>query len=260
MAIEKGRGRFVWFDLFTTDPAAARAFYGSVIGWSDEVFGGHSHVFRGPHGLVAGSEELSADARAMGAPPHWLGYIGTPSVEETTNKAQALGARLLVPPTDIPTIGRFSVLQDPQGAVFAPFTSLDDAPGHEGMARLGEIGWHELSTTDPTAALAFYGELFGWTEGDTFDMGPQLGPYRMFKRPGAQNHTGGVMMRPPGVPVSNWLYYVRVPSAAEAIEAIVAGGGEVLHGPQEVPGGDIVVAAMDPQGAAFAVVEFPNDP
>ncbi len=253
-SIEKGRGRFVWFDLNTTDPAAARAFYAKVVGWGDALWGADYHMFVTPDGKqIGGSVELSADAKAMGAPPAWLGYIGTPNVDATVKEAIALGATQLMPPMDIPEVGQFAILADPQGAVFAPFTAQGEAPGSEAAATNGEVGWHELATTDPKGALAFYGKLFGWTLAESMDMGPQ-GVYHLFKRPGAEGNTGGIYAKPDTMPVSNWLYYVRVDDLKKATEAIGKNGGNVMMGPIEVPGDDTILVAMDPQGAVFALV------
>ena len=90
---------------------------------------------------------------------------------QTVKQAVDLGARVLVPPTDIPTVGRFAVLADPHGAVFAVFTPDVEAPGHEGEAQLREFSWHELATHDYPAAFRFYERLFGWEKSDAMDMG-----------------------------------------------------------------------------------------
>jgi hypothetical protein len=84
------------------------------------------------------------------------------------------------------------------------------------------------------------------------DMGPD-GKYQMFNRP--HGMIGGMMNKPKAmanVP-PNWLIYFRVPDVDAAAERIKANGGKVLNGPMEVPGGDRVVTAADPQGAAFGL-------
>lgn len=247
------RGRFVWHELMTTDPAAAQAFYSSVVGWGTHLWEGGEEPYRLwtiGEGAVAGVMRLPEVAAATGARPHWLPYIGTPDVDGTAARASALGATVLVRPMDIPAVGRFAVLDDPQGAVFAVFTPSGDETGAE-EAGVGEFAWHELATTDQQAAFSFYSDLFGWEETDTFDMGP-MGLYRMYGRGGQT--LGGMFDRSaqlPGPPA--WLCYVTVDDVDRAAGRVRSLGGTVVNGPMEVPGGDRVAQCLDPQGTPFAV-------
>jgi predicted enzyme related to lactoylglutathione lyase len=203
---------------------------------------------------VGGVMQLPDEAKQQGAPPHWLAYVAVPSVDDTLRQAERLGAKKLVGPMDIPTVGRIAVLQDPQGAVFAVYTPSGDAPGHDGVPAVGEFSWHELATSDYAAAFEFYTALYGWVKTEAMDMGPGGGTYQMFGRiPGRS--IGGMSNKPadqPGPPAS-WLYYVTVPDVHAKVEQVKQLGGQVLNGPMEVPGGDFVAQCMDPQGAAFAI-------
>jgi len=117
---------------------------------------------------------------------------------------------------------------------------------------VGAASWHELMTTDAAAAMKFYSEIFGWRPSETMDMGA-MGTYHMFNRP--HGMIGGMMNKPPemaNVP-PHWMIYFRVPDINAATERIKANGGKILNGPMEVPGGDWVVNAIDPQGAAFSL-------
>ena len=122
---ELGEGVFVWDELHTSDPAAARSFYGEVLGWNarDEDMGDFTYtIFQNRGGTdVAGCMQLM---EGMQAPPHWLVYIGTDDVDATTARAKELGATIHVEPMDIPNVGRFSVLQDPAGAAFGLFKGI----------------------------------------------------------------------------------------------------------------------------------------
>jgi uncharacterized protein len=119
---ELAEGVFVWDELHTSDPGAAKSFYGEVYGWSarDEDMGGFTYtIFQNRGGTdVAGCSPLME-----GEPgPHWLVYIGADDIDATAARAKDLGATVLVEPTDIPNnVGRFAVLQDPAGAVFGLF-------------------------------------------------------------------------------------------------------------------------------------------
>jgi len=245
-------GRFAWYELLTSDPDAAPSFYRPLTGWTTET----AEIGGGPYTLwlngetpAGGMMQLPEEAVAGGAPPHWLVHISTPNLDETVAKATELGATILTSMT-IPTVGSFAIIADPQGAVFSAYQPEGDTPGHDDLAGMGEFSWNELMTSDWEAAWAFYSELFGWKESHAMDMG-EMGMYQMFNR-GAHD-LGGMFNKPPEVPWSSWIFYVKVEDAAAAVTSIKAMGGTVMNGPMEVPGGDIVAQCMDPQGAAFAV-------
>ncbi len=246
-------GRFIWYELMSTDPEAAKAFYSDVVGWGVEemeVAGEAYSAWSGERGHVGGVMQLPEEAAAAGAPSHWLVYVATPSAAETAERAAELGATVLVGPMEIPAIGTFAVIMDPQGAVFAVFTPDGDGPGHEPPAAVGEFSWHELYSTDAEAAWGFYSDLFEWPETASMDMG-ENGMYRMF---GADGTTaGGMCNKPPQIPTSSWLLYVQVSDLDRAVERVTALGGQLINGPMEVPGGDRVAQCIDPQGAAFAL-------
>jgi len=250
------RGRFIWHELMTTDTDAAGKFYSSIIPWKTEPSGMPSYTIWMSGKNRAGGLMALQDTDAAGTPPHWLIYIGTADVDATVEAAQRLGGKVLKGGTDIPNVGRFAVLLDPQGATFALFTP---APGSgDGASAGGEVGdftWHELATTDADGALRFYSELFGWNKGASHDMGA-MGIYQLISH-GGQDVGGMYKARDASVPPS-WLSYVRVADAAKAATAAKNGGGRILHGPAEVPGGSWIVMLLDPQGGAFAVVEAPK--
>ena len=189
----------------------------------------------------------------MNFPPFWAMYVGVNKLEDAAAHVKKLGGKELSPVIDIPTIGRMQMMTDPQGAAFYIYEPDPKAPQlPEGAPQVGEGSWHELMTTDAPAALKFYTELFGWTPGETMDMGP-MGKYYMFNRP--HGMIGGMMNKSPEmahVP-PNWQIYFLVPDIDAAAERIKANGGQILNGPMEVPGGDQVLNAMDPQGAAFSL-------
>jgi len=246
------RGRFIWHELLTTDTAAAAAFYPKVVPWRTQPSNMPGYtIFMAGGSQVGGLMALPADA--AGTPAHWLTYVGTPSVDATVAQAQGLGARVCKAATDIPNVGRFAVLADPQGATFAVFTPSGPPPGP--APATGSFSWHELATTDVAGALRFYGELFGWTQGVGHDMGA-MGVYQLFEHGGAQ--VGGMCnTQGPSTPPS-WLSYVHVADAGRAVAAAKSAGGRLLHGPVEVPGGSWIALFLDPQGGTFAVQEAPR--
>jgi|SRR5579862_3145424 len=247
------RGRFVWHELLTTDTAAAAAFYQKVVSWRSQPSNMPGYtIFMAGGVQVGGLMALPADT--SGSPAHWLVYVGTPDVDATVSQAQSLGARLCKAATDIPNVGRFAVLADPQGATFAVFTPSGPPPAAPSTP-VGGFSWHELATTDVAAALRFYGELFGWKKGVGHDMGA-MGVYQLFDHGGSA--VGGMANTQGAQTPPSWLSYVQVPDAARAVAAAKGAGGRLLHGPMEVPGGSWIALALDPQGGAFAVQEMPS--
>jgi predicted enzyme related to lactoylglutathione lyase len=256
---QEARGRFGWFDLMTSYVSSATEFYTKVVGWELESWSGAGGdmppytMWKGPKGPFGGAMSLPDDAKKMGAPPNWMGYVIVPDLDATLAKAGELGARVLMPPKSIPTVGRFAVIADPQGAVIAPFQSEGDAPGHDEAPAVGEVAWRELMTTDPDKAFDFYATLFGWEKGEAMDMGAEMGGiYQIYARKGMP--LGGMFKKPAEMPgPSFWLYYFRVADLDASIEKVKTLGGQLLNGPMEVPGGDRVAQMADPQGAAFAL-------
>lgn len=248
------RGRFVWHELMTADPEAAIKFYPAVTGWGVMPFDQDPsyRMWIANGAPIGGVMAITSEAKAMGAGPQWLPYIGTADVHESTRHAVRLGAKPLVRPTQI-VPGTYSVLLDPQGARFALFQATGNAPGHEGVAEVGEFSWHELRTTDGVAAWAFYKELCGWNETTAMDLGPD-GKYQMFGRNGVE--LGGIYNKPDrveGPPA--WLCYVRTASTDRSIARSTALGGSVVSGPMAVPGGNYIAELRDAQGVGFALHE-----
>jgi len=246
------RGRFIWHELMTTDPDAAGSFYSKVLPWKTQPSGMPSYTLWVSGKTQAGGL-MALPAESQSAPPHWLLYIGTPNVDSTAQDIERLGGKILKSPADIPNVGRFAVATDPQGAAFAIYTPASAGDGAPPQGTVGGFSWHELATSDPDAATNFYVELFGWTKDSVHDMGPPVGGYQILGHAGKQ--VGGVFKSPDASVPPNWLSYVQVADAAKAANAAKAGGGRVLNGPMEVPGGSWVAQLMDPQGGAFAVVE-----
>ncbi|MCW3836636.1 VOC family protein [Sphingomonas canadensis] len=250
-------GTPIWYELLTSDPDAAAAFYGDVVGWTCAGFGGTAggdadgyRVFTAPDGEgVGGLMRLPPPMAGQG--PVWLFYIGVDDVDAAAAKVAAGGGAVHMPPTTLEGVGRLAMVTDPGGAAFylmrgaSPEASTAFkrmAPGH------GE--WNELYAPDDQAALAFYAEQFGWTKEGAMPMG-EMGEYSFLGHDGGM--IGAVMKAPPGER-PRWNHFFRTGQIDAAKARVEAGGGTVTWGPQEVPGGDWVIYATDPQGAAFGLV------
>jgi len=248
---------FVWYELMTTDQPAAEAFYRTVVGWetSDAGQPGMRYTILSTGGRgVAGLMALPQAACDAGARPGWVGYVGVADTDAAARRVAAAGGRIHTEPADIPNVGRFAMVADRGGAVFALFTPRpgEQAPPRLGRNDAGNIGWHEIYAADgQEAAFAFYAEHFGWHTHELMDMG-EMGKYRIFGSPAEA--FGGMMDKPADMPAGAWQFYFNVDAIDAAIERIKAAGGQVLMGPHEVPGGQWIVQGLDPQGANFALV------
>ncbi|WP_374545114.1 VOC family protein [Rhodoblastus sp.] len=249
-------GRFCWVELLTSDIGAAQAFYGEVVGWTC-ASPGHAErdyrLFFYEGNAAAGLMALPDEAKAQGARPSWFGYVASADVDADVAAITAAGGRLYRPAETLPKIGRFAVVADPQGAPFALWKDLSGMkPPELPPMAVGHVGWRELFTDDVEKAFAFYEGKFGWTKGETMDMGP-MGAYQLFAT-GGDHAVGGMMKRPPNVPQPFWNYYFTVAALDETLEKVKKAGGQLAHGPMEVPGGAWIAQCFDPQGAFFSLV------
>jgi uncharacterized protein len=246
-------GRFVWYELMTTDAAAAAAFYAKVMGWGtqDASAPGQPYtLFTVGRASACGVMGLPEESRRMGAMPRWLGYIGVNDVDVATDRTRRLGGTVRIPPTDVPEISRFAVVADPQTAPLALVKWR--RPDQHPLVERGEprrVGWHELLAADAEKAFAFYGELFGWQKASV-DADP-LGTYQRFSVAGQT--VGGIYTKPPTAREAFWLFYFNIGDIDAGVERVRAGGGQILEGPFEMPGGHCIARCTDPQGAMFAL-------
>jgi predicted enzyme related to lactoylglutathione lyase len=240
-------GRFVWHEHMTKDVKAAIAFYTEVVGWKTEPFGDTYTMWVGTHGPMGGVMVLG-EAEKMGVPPHWYGSVEVSDVDATVALATERGGKALVKAMDIPNVGRYAVLADPQGGAFGIYKplqamTLPDTPGP------GDFCWNELMTSDQAAAFKFYGEVLGWKKLDAMDMGP-MGSYLIFGV--GERRLGGMMNIPPGMQMPTaWNHYIEVADLDAAAARAEKMGAKTLN-KMDVPGGRIV-QMTDPQGAFFAL-------
>jgi predicted enzyme related to lactoylglutathione lyase len=244
-------GQFVWHDHMTKDPKAAIAFYTDVVGWKTQPFAGAGDytMWVGSQGPLGGVTKLPDRAAKMGAPPNWMGHVQVDDVDAAAALTKKLGGKVVNEPEDIPTVGRFAVISDPQGAVLSIFEPNASMALHD-ASKEGEFCWNELVTSDQTAAFAFYSQLLGWKTLQEMDMGA-MGTYRIYGV--GDQQLGGMMNTPKGNPLPpSWIYYVETRDLEGSITRAKKDGGKLMNGPVDVPGGRIV-QLMDPQGALFAL-------
>jgi predicted enzyme related to lactoylglutathione lyase len=246
---------FVWHELHTTDADAAQAFYSEVVGWRAHDAGmpgaRYTIVSVGDAG-VGGIMPLREDACATGRPPEWIGYVGVDDVDGYAERLKAAGGTVHKPAEDIPGVGRFAIVADPQGARFVLFKgSCQQPPQRPRLDVPGTPSWNELHAAEWQSAFGFYAGLFGWTKAEAVDMGP-MGTYQLFAVGDAP--IGGMMTKSERVGAPFWLHYFTVDAIDAAAARLTRKGGQVLQGPHEVPGGSWIIQCRDPQGAMFALV------
>jgi hypothetical protein len=244
---------FIWYELMTTDADAAARFYGAVVGWSVGDSGQTDKTYQqwsiGGQ-TVGGLLRIAPDPSEDGMRPMWTGYLNVDDVDASVTGITAAGGAVCMPAFDVPGVGRMAMVADPQGAVFYVMAPIGETPSPSFTpGRPGFGGWNELHTTDWRAALDFYSRQFGW--GKSQEMDSPMGTYLMFNTGG--DPVGG-MLNESDFPRPMWLYYFNVDDIGPAKSRVETAGGEVLHGPEQVPTGVWIVLARDPQGAMFALV------
>ncbi len=251
-------GRFIWYELMTTDIDASQRFYGEVVGWQVSDSGQPGVDYRiihttegGQAGGVGGLLPLSPDMVAHGAKPAWIGYIGVDDVDATVAAIVADGGQVHMPAMDMPGVGRLAMVSDPQGAPFYIMRGASDGTSNAfSPTASGHCRWNELHANNQAAAMDFYGRRFGWTSGGVIPMGP-MGDYWFLNQ--GETMIGAIMPDLPDVQ-PHWKFVFGVDDIDAAAARVTAAGGQVISGPQQVPGGDHVVMAADPLGVEFGLV------
>ena len=255
-------GGFIWYELMTPDPADSKKFYDAVVGWNigeNSVAPGIEYRMIGrSDGCNAGGVlTLTDEMQAEGARPIWLGYLHTNDVDAKVEAIKADGGKVMMAAWDQPGVGRLAMVTGPEGA---PFYLMDPIPP-EGdpnaksdvfsVDQPQRVRWNELWSSDPERSIDFYKSRFGWAQEGDMDMG-EMGKYRFVQHDGVG--IGAVMRTMPDMPQSMWNFYVGVDDIDRAAEAVRTGGGKIVNGPMEIPGGEFALNGVDPQGALFGLV------
>jgi predicted enzyme related to lactoylglutathione lyase len=242
--VQTAIGKFVWHENNSTDVEKAKRFYADLLGWETEVW----KPGEMDYAMIKVGEHMHGGFMAAqgGAPSHWLGHVLVEDVDETVRRAEAAGGRILAGPMDIPEVGRFAVIADPQGAVLSAFAPAGEAPQPEGV-----FVWDELTTSDPEAATSFYGEVFGWSA-HGMDMG-EMGTYTIFRRAGDVD-VAGCMRTPEGMEAPpHWLAYIGVDDIDATTARAKELGATIYVEPTDIPNVGRFSIVQDPAGAVFGL-------
>lgn len=251
-------GMFCWVELATTDRSAAKQFYEKLFGWTSRDIpmgeGEPYTIFQLDGRDVGAVYSMMPDQRAAGIPPNWMNYVAVLNTDEAATKAASLGATVMSPPMDVFDQGRFAVIQDPTGAVFAVWQPMK----HHGMGVTNEDNawcWAELVTSDQAKATTFYTSLFGWTT-YTMPMGTNPNEQYVIGKVGAADAAGIMAMQPgmEGIP-PHWTPYFAIANCDDTANQAKAAGATVYVPPTDIPTIGRFSVLGDPTGATFAIIQ-----
>lgn len=238
---------FVWHELMVPDLKAAQAFYGEVFGWTFK----QSSVSDTPYIEFAANGDVQGGMMAAPSsgeiPPHWMGYVGVPDVDAAAKAAAEAGGQVLVSPTDIPNVGRFAIVVDPQGGAFAPFHSANYSR-ESGMPAPNTFCWDQLNVADPAGVADFYAKVVGWGHESFNGM-------TVFTWDGKQE--ASAVAAEPGVP-GHWVSHIFVEDLAGTRAKAASLGAKVLLEALKVPMVGTISVIQDPQGAVFCLFGDPE--
>lgn len=247
----------VWVDLYTADPDRSIAFYGDLFGWTAERnddFGGYLTFRKDGLAVAGGMGKPEGDAD----PDLWSVYLAAHDARAVTAAAVSHGGSVLVEPMDVADLGVMAVLGDPGGASVGvwqagTFPGIEtDALVESGRWRdcAGAPSWFELNSRAYDAALAFYRDVFGWSDVFVISDDPA---FRYSTIHATSPMLGGVADTArfePGDPALGWGVYFGADDVDKTVERVVELGGQVVNPPENSPYGRMATV-LDPTGARF---------
>jgi predicted enzyme related to lactoylglutathione lyase len=245
-------GKFIWFDLVTGDPAAARSFYGNVFGWNFEPVAGtrEDYAVIRNDGVAIGGVFRPPLPRGRTSGTRWLSYAATGDMERGVAAMTASGATVLVPPTFVAGRGTHALLRDSQGAVVGLLQSASGDPPDNPVGP-GEFFWVDLYARKPADAAKAYSQL-----GFEIARADEVGEDRLLLV-AAGYARAGIMPLPAEAREPGWLPYVQVEDVAAILERARAGGGKVLVQPDPAILDSRVAVIADPLGGVIGVIHWP---
>jgi len=248
----KPAGTPTWMDLMTPDIEGSRAFYQAVFGWEYDIgnpeFGGYTTARLGDR-MTAGMMGAQPDDAPM--PSAWSLYFASNDIEADLANAVKLGAKVVSPAMAVGDFGSMATLEDPTGATFS-FWQADKHVGSQVGEEPGSAAWYELYSPNAKQASDFYAAVMGATA----DKMPGGMEYYVLKH--GDQELGGIMQIAPswGNFPAQLITYFAVANTDETAATVAKLGGKVMGPVEDSPFGRIA-ALMDPNGAAFKVVQAP---
>jgi predicted enzyme related to lactoylglutathione lyase len=243
-------GTFIWHENNSTEVEKTKGFYTELLGWDTEAWPGEMEytivkVGDKGHGGISAAQG--------GAPSHWMGNVFVEDVDEVARRTEAAGGKVLFGPEDIPEVGRFALIADPQGATVSAFAPRPPGGGELGV---GVLVWDELHTSDPAAAKSFYGEVLGWTARDA-DMGGFT--YTIFQNRSGTDVAGCMQLMEGMQAPPHWLVYIGTDDVDATTSRAKELGATVHVEPADIPNVGRFSVIQDPAGAVFGLYK-PTSP
>ncbi|MFH9725657.1 VOC family protein [Streptomyces sp. NPDC017254] len=246
-------GTPVWADAMFKDFEGAKTFYGDVLGWtfgeSSTEFGNYTQAYKNGKAVAAIVPPMPGQDGEQKS--SWCLYFASPDVAATAEKIRNAGGTVLMEPMQVGAFGSMCIAQDPAGAVFGIWQAGEHT-GFEAQGVPGSYVWAEVFTREPAKADPFYTTVFGYNAKTMQDAEMD---YRVFDL-GGDPLIGRMTMTsdfPPEIPSYIQIYFA-VDNCDKAVEAAERLKGQKVFGPMDSPFGRFA-AILDPQGAAFAVID-----
>ncbi len=248
-------GKFVWYDLMTTDIEAVKKFYGGLFGWKFEDVGtvDFPYTIIMNNATSIGGIFALDKTRSKADQSQWISFLSVRNMDDAIEYVKSNNGKIYTQPFDLPDRGKVAVVIDPQGAVLALVNSSngdtkDDDPVYN------EWLWTELWTDDVDASLEFYNGMLGYE--NKFYMTQAETKYYVFRNEN-KGRAGMVKIMLDGVK-PNWMPYIAVKDPSETISKVEKLGGKVLIDQEGIAGNRAAIIA-DPSGGVFTVHIWPLD-
>jgi uncharacterized protein len=244
-------GKFVWFDLASSNPATSQKFYGKVFDWKFQSVRGtpEKYVVIRDEGHSIGGMFQSRLPSGAAASARWLSFVSVADMDRAITAMTAGGGQVLLPATEVPGRGTHALVRDSQGAVLGLLKSSSGDRLDEPVAA-GEFFWVDLYARDPAAAGRAYQQLgYAVTSDDVSGDDRILLSNKGYAR-------AGILRLPADGHEPGWLPYVQVDDVPTTLALVRAAGGKVLREPDAaILGGQFAVFA-DPLGGVLGVLHW----
>jgi len=254
-------GKLVWFELVSSDPAKSKAFHADLLGWTVEPqeMAGMKFELAKAGGKEVATIRASEDKKVKS---HWVPFVSVPDVDAAVGSIEQNKGKVVKAAMDVPDIGRFAVVSDPNGAEFAVFKSAKSDDPDTDQAKQGEFVWGENLTRSKKAqatALAFYPAAVGYVA-SSMDVveGKKKSKYDMvsFNGPsGAAKPRAGIVPAKPAALGGQWLPWVAVDDVDATVGKVKGLKGKVVTKPHDIPGVGRAAVVSDPTGAPLGLLK-----
>lgn len=247
-------GKFVWIDLITPDPAAARRFYGELAGWSFADIGDYTLAYN--NGAPVAGIARRPRAKDAARESRWIAYLSVPDVRAARTFVADKGGKVLVEPRQVPSRGEMAIFADPDDVPFGVIHSGSGDPP-DVLAPPGGFIWAVYQSPAATRAAAFYQDL-GDYEVLPADYIPNVPDFLL----AAEGYARAMVAEIPADRSNlrpDWLYFLRVADTGKSVARAVALGARVIVAPRpDLLEGRLAVVT-DPVGAPVGLLQWPDD-